>query len=709
MERNTPNVTWLPLGDKELALNPATGDWLLVDSGGKELFLAAAENKGIEELSNQFPSVSSKELIDLLNAIKQMDFCSVKDCGVAHNCRDCHQGHFPHLAVLNLTEDCNLKCTYCYVGAGEGKKAKMKPETAFRIVDEYLAMNADEEGRIHIIMHGGEPLINYDLVEKLTEYVKPHRDRIDLSIQTNASLLTEERVSYLLENGVSIGVSLDGPPEIHNLTRPLQSGKGSFDQVMRGIRIMQSHGLSVGVISVMTRRFAEQIDRVLDFFIENKIYGLSFSPFLKAGRGASDEKDFVTPEILFEAYKRLIDRIIQFNSQTDRPCYLTESFLTHMARKIFSNINDFMCTRAPCGSGRDILGFGINGDFYACDDFTNDPHFWIGSLDRGSIKEQLLHTDVIHTLCNRSMAELPRCRDCVWRSLCGGICHTDDYYSGANGVEETAMCGFYKKLIPYLIETFIRVPELPILLGAQPKPVSKRTLFFALPIEEKPEEQMNGEEFAELLRFHEVNVHDTVFFCGNEPTEHPRFPEILSTASKLSTKLVLATNGLRFADETYTRKLFQSGLKTVLVSIPKEPAERDMLYQALDIYFRVRQETECGESRLILRAKASLIDNRIQPVLEQLRCGDQLIIIGANPQKTNTKEISRLLKSLMNLEEKGIVQFDTGKQIKPKEQKNGVKVLIPNEAQEKLVWIDSENFAGRELTEFPVDLSTTVI
>lgn len=709
MEQNALNVTWLPIGDKELALNPATGDWLLVDSGGKKLFLAAAAGKGALELSNEFPFVSSEEIFTLLDAMKGMDFCSVKDCGAAHNCHDCHQGHFPRLAVLNLTEDCNLKCTYCYVGAGAGQKAMMKPETAFRIVDEFLAMNPkDTEGKIRIIMHGGEPLLNYDVVEKLTEYVKPHRDRIDLSIQTNACLLTEERVSYLLENGVSIGVSLDGPPEIHNLTRPMQSGKGSFDQVMRGIRILQSHGLSVGVIPVLTRRLAEQIDHVLDFFIENKIYNLSFSPFLNFGRGANDEEDFVTPEILFEAYKRLIDRIIQFNSQTKRPCDLKERILTYMARKIFSNLNEFMCTRAPCGSGRDILGFGVNGDFYACDDFINDPNFWIGSLDRGSVKEQLLNTDVIRTHCNRSMAELPRCKNCVWRSLCGGICHSSDYYSGANGTEETAMCGFYKKLIPYLIETFMWVPELPILLDAQPKPVSKRTLFFALSKEENAEEPMNGEEFTELLRFHEVNELDTVFFCGDEPTDHPGLPEFLNSAAKLSSKLVLATSGLRFADEAYTRKLFQSGLQTVLISVPEESDERDKLYQALDIYFRVRQETEHSESRLILRAKASLIDNRILPILEQLRCGNQLIVMGTNPKKTNTKETSQLMRMMKNLEEKGIVRFDTGKPEYPKEKKARAIVLMPYETPEKLIWIDAEDFAGQELTEFPAELLTTV-
>ena len=698
------NVTWIPIGDKEIVLNPATGDWLLVDSGGKDLFLAAAAGKDVRQLNREFPSVSREEIIQLLDSMERMDFRSVKDCGEAHICYDCHQGYFPRLAVLNLTEDCNLKCKYCYVGAGEGKKIKMTPKTAFRIVDEYLAMNPENTGgKISIVMHGGEPLLNYDLVQKLAEYVKPYRDRISLAIQTNASLLTEERVSYLLENGVAIGVSLDGPPEIHNLTRPLQGGKGSFDQVMRGIRIIQSHGLYPGVISVMTRRFAEQIDRVLDFFLENHIFKLTFSPFLEIGRGANDEEDFVTPDILFNAYKRILDRIISFNSQPNRPCDLQERLLTHMAKKIFLNRNEFMCTRAPCGSGRDILGFGVNGDFYACDDFINDPDFWIGSLDQGSVKEQLLKTDVIRKRCNRSMAELPRCRNCVWRSLCGGICHSSDHYSGANGVEETPMCGFYKKLIPYLIETYIRIPELPTLLCAETKPASIRTLFFALSKEVDPDDLLNGEEFEDLLHLHVVNELDTLVFCGDEPMEYPAFPELLRAATKRSSHVVVATNGLRFAEETYTRELFQSGLQYVIVSLPAESAERDNLYRALSVYFRVRQETASG-SRMVLRSEASLIDDRILPVLEQLCCVDQLLVSRADYPQIDTDDLPPLKSKLADLAGKGIVQFSAGQDAKKEEV--GVMVSKPNDAPEKLIWIDAENYAGRELTEFPANLLT---
>lgn len=705
MQQNHLNVTWLPIGGKEMALNPATGDWLLLDAGAKELFLAAAGGEDQQTLRREFPTVSAETIFNLCESLEKMDFHSVEDCGSAHDCSDCHQGRFPHLAVLNLTEDCNLRCSYCYVGAGEGQKEKMKPETAFRIVDEYLAMNPDDpDHKINIVMHGGEPLLNYELVEKLTEYVQPYRDRINLSIQTNATLLTEERVRFLHEHGVSIGISLDGPPEIHNQTRPMQSGQGSFDQVMRGIRLLQARGLSVGVISVMTRRLAEQIDHAVDFFLENQIYTVSFSPFIQVGRGANDDDNFVTADILFEAYKRLIDRIVAHNSQQDRTHDFGENILTRIARKIFSNQNDYMCTRAPCGSGRDILGFGINGDFYACDDFINDPNFWIGSLDRGSVKEQLLKTDVIRTRCNRSMAELPRCRDCVWRSLCGGICHSADYYSGANGVEETAMCGFYKKLIPYLIECYIHNPELPVLLTAEQKPLQRRTLFFALSKEEDPEEEMSSEDFEELLRFHDLRDTDTVFFCGSEPTEQSKLPELLSAAAKLSGKLVVATNGLGFREEEAVRELLRAGMQNVLISVPEDPECREKLCQSLDSFFRVRSELKDLVCRLILRAKAPLVDNKMLPVLKQLRRGDQLIVFGNNPKTISTKEISPLMRTMTKLYEQKIVQHVPEDYGQPEDQQDSSVILSTCETKEKLIWIDSENYAGRELTEFPTEL-----
>lgn len=700
MMKVNPNITWLPMGEKELAINPATGDWLLLNGRGKEIFLAALDGADEAELNKAFPGVPEADRRELARAAKSGDFLSQRDCGPAHSVSSCYGGSFPKLAVMNLTEDCNLKCSYCYVGAGEGQRELMKPETAFRVVDEFLAMNP--EGSVNIMMHGGEPLLNYELVQKLAEYTDPFRDKMQLSIQTNATLLTEERVRFLMEHDVSVGVSLDGPPELHNQTRPLQSGAGSFDQAMRGIRLLQEAGCDVGVICVMTSKCAEHIDRVLDFFLENGIHKLSFSPFLEVARGKTDLDNIASPEQLFEAYQRIIDRMIAYNADKDEAEMLTDKLLLNWAKKIFLNEHDFMCTRAPCGCGRDLLGIGVNGDIYLCDDFINDPDFRIGSLDDGPIRRQLLTTELIETKCQRAMADLPRCRDCVWRSLCAGICYSGDYYSGAGGVEETPLCKFFQKLIPYLIQRFDQLPELPVLLGAAPRPEPPREIFVALSRRGGQEEGLSAQDFADLLRFHTVGKNDTVYLCGDEPTADPELPMMLRAACEARAKSMLVTNGLRFAEEDWLQTLFEAGLQGVWVEIPEEPAAREALAAGLERYFRLREKYGPRFHPLTLRGQVDTVDERLLPALKRLREDDQLRIYGRSGKLVSNKMLTPLMRTMQALCARGILL----REAEPSPETSGEPGADLAEPRERLLWIDSENYAGRALERFPARLLT---
>lgn len=684
------------MGDWELVINPATGDWLLLSEAGKRAFLDAAEGMDEALLQRRNPSLSGEELEGLLNALERCDFVSQQDCGRSHTVRDCHAGQFPRLAVLKLTEACNLKCSYCYVGAGEGQTAMMKPETAFRIVDEYLAMNPEEN--VTILLHGGEPLLHYDLVQKLVEYAEPYRDRLALSIQTNATLLTRERVRFLKEHNLGVGVSLEGPPELHDRTRPLQSGESSFAATMRGIRLLREEDCPFGNITVLTRKCAENIEAVFDFFLEQHIYYFSISPFQPIARGAKDTDNFVTPELLFEAYKRLIDRIVAHNQRHEPSEWVSERLLTNWARKIFLNEYGFMCTHAPCGAGRDVLGFDVNGDYYLCDDFIHDPEFLVGRLEDGPIRDRLLETDLIQKRCDRSMAKLPRCRACVWRSLCSGVCCSTDHYSGAEGRAETVMCGFYQRIIPYLIQLSAQIPELPELLCAEPRRRPPRKLFAAL--SNREDERLNGGEFSALLKLHAAAQYDTVFLCGDEPTENPELPMLLRAACRLNVRTVLVTDGLRLGEEAWLRELFASGLQRVWIQLPAEPAKGKALAEALSVFFRVRRELGARFSALTLRAEAEAPDAFPLSILEGLRKGDQLRVAGTLPRRPESEEPSPLRRALAALREAGMLASESGaaRSSGPRE---AADASVPPEGEETLLWIDARDFSGRELSAFP--------
>ncbi|MBR5712713.1 MAG: radical SAM protein [Lachnospiraceae bacterium] len=458
------NITWVPSGDNYIAINPASGEWLYLDPLSKQIVEETIAGAELSDILKKHPFVAREDVVYLIGELNKRDFRSEQDV-ITYHCRDCQNGEYPTLAVLNLTERCNLKCTYCYVGAGEGQVEFMKPETAYRIIDEYVAMNPNDKP--NITLHGGEPLMDFSLVEKIINYAKPVRDKLEISIQTNATLLNEERVRFLKENDVTVGVSIDGPKEFHDQTRKMQSGKGSFDQVMRGIRLLQDNDISVGTISVLTGHDIDRADEIVDFFAENNIFSLSFLPMQKIGRGLEDEASFLTGEKMFEGFKKVIDRIVEINSKSLYPQKIYERKTANLAKNVFYRLHNFMCMRAPCGAGREQLGFGIHGDFYLCDDFINDPEFRVGSVYEGSIPEQMRNSTMLREKTKRAMSQLVRCRDCTWRALCGGICFSADHYSGAKGVEKNEMCEFFEKIIPYMIELYAKNPDLPMLLDSE--------------------------------------------------------------------------------------------------------------------------------------------------------------------------------------------------------------------------------------------------
>ncbi len=597
------NISWVPAQQGYIAINPASGDWLLMDPISRRIIEEWEVGATVEEIVASHPTVSKADIANLLHQFEERDFTSFEDV-IGFQCRDCHTGKFPTLAVLNLTERCNLKCTYCYVRAGEEQVEFMKPETAFRIIDGYMDMNPNESS--DITMHGGEPLLNWPLVEAIVNYAKPFRDKVKLSIQTNATLLTEERIKFFKDNDVNIGVSIDGPREFHDQTRLLQNGKGSFDQVMKGIKLLQENGYDVSTISVLTAHGIDQTDKIIDFFAENNIRNLSLSPMQRIGRGLDDDASALTGEQIFQGFKKVIDKIIEYNSSDEHPGRIYERKTAQLARSIFYKVKDFMCMRTPCGAGRNILGFGIHGDFYMCDDFINDEEFKIGNVFSGSIKDQMIHSPVLREKMKRFMKDQARCRDCVWRNLCGGVCYSSDHYSGANGIEQTEMCIFYQKIIPYLIEKYAENPDIATLLDYDFEQTEK-DFFICV---NDGSEGIDNELLEALLKVHSAGMFSHIYLQWNKPnteelpgmlrtiksnvqslclvldSNNPAFPEICSVARDESvTKIRVIAN-----DESIAKQDLSLGNNTTVeVMIPLEIILRNKA-DFLDFFAKLEQQ-----------------------------------------------------------------------------------------------------------------------
>ncbi|MBU2700443.1 uncharacterized protein Ga0466249_001535 [Sporomusaceae bacterium BoRhaA] len=144
--------------------------------------------------------------------------------------------------ILNITERCNLRCSYCiYSGKYKGKRVHserdMDFETAKVVLDKFLRNAADE---VVISFYGGEPLLNFELIKRIVKYVEgSYKKNISWNMTTNGTLLTLPICDFLYKKNFSFAVSLDGPQTIHDRYRKLSNGEGSYDTIVANLRYLQ--------------------------------------------------------------------------------------------------------------------------------------------------------------------------------------------------------------------------------------------------------------------------------------------------------------------------------------------------------------------------------------------------------------------------------------------------------------------------------------
>lgn len=182
---------------------------------------------------------------------------------------------------------CNLRCSYCYyleksVLAGSRRGPAMSPEVLERFIKSYI--EAQTGPAVQFMWHGGEAMMpGLDFYRRVVELQNHYAGgrRIDNSIQTNGTLLTDEWCRFLKENGWLVGVSIDGPKDVHDRFRTDASGRGSFDRVMEGIHLMQAHGVEWNALAVVNSLNVGRPEEFYDFFKSVGCRYLQFTPVVE--------------------------------------------------------------------------------------------------------------------------------------------------------------------------------------------------------------------------------------------------------------------------------------------------------------------------------------------------------------------------------------------------------------------------------------------
>ena len=348
--------------------------------------------------------------------------------------------HAFHIMAKPTGSACNLNCDYCFFL----KKEKLYPGSDFRMSDEvheaYIKQlfEAHQVPQVTIAWQGGEPtLMGLDFFRRSVELQKKYQKpgtQIENTFQTNGILLNDEWCQVFHENKFLIGLSLDGPKELHDFYRKDKGGHGTFDRVVRAARLLQKHKVEFNLLCTVNRKNADHPLEVYRFFRDElDAHFIQFIPIVERvnenGETGFQEGNKVTDRsVRAEQWGRFLIEI--FDEWVKRDVGKTFVLNFDGALAGWLGMAGTVCIFGPtCGLG---MALEHNGDLYSCDHFV-EPNYLIGNILKTPMIE-LAASDKQRKFGRDKRDTLPRyCRECEVLHICNGECPKNRFIQTPEG------------------------------------------------------------------------------------------------------------------------------------------------------------------------------------------------------------------------------------------------------------------------------------
>jgi uncharacterized protein len=330
-----------------------------------------------------------------------------------------------HMFVVTLR--CEHSCPYCQVSRQSTDRSRfdMSEGTAQRALD--IAFES-KSSRIKIEFQGGEPLLNFDLIQKIVHAAKSKSTKlgkkVDFVIATNLALLDDAVLQFCEANGILLSTSLDGPADLHNKNRP-RPGGNSYELAVSGIRRAQEvlGPDRVGALMTTTEASLDRVDEIIDEYLKLGLDGIflrPLSPFGFAIKTKQYHRYDATRWLDF--FERGLRRILEINHQ-GTPFREFYSALV-VTRMLTDKPIGYVDLRSPAGVGIGALVYNYDGSVYASDEGrmlaeTGDNAFRLGHVDTHDYRSLILSDTLVNAISASLTQCAPECSDCVFESHCG--------------------------------------------------------------------------------------------------------------------------------------------------------------------------------------------------------------------------------------------------------------------------------------------------
>lgn len=328
----------------------------------------------------------------------------------------------PNVAVLLLTNQCHLRCIYCYANGGEGRLRELPLDFAKVAIDQVCQSAADRGQRdFEVAFHGGgEPTRAWQTLTDAVAYAKTKPLPSRISLTTNG-IWSKRRRDWIVDHVDELTLSMDGTRETQDRQRPFASGKGSFTSVMQTIRALDQKSFSYGIRVTATYPWREQLAADVQFICEETgCQTIQVEPAYNSARGTHQPPTHAQSGAFVDGF-------------------MTAFEIANRAKRMmyYSGARPWLLTRTFCTAPYTALVVNASGDLVACYEITDSNHplaaqSRLGKIEGGQIRIDEKARD--HLLA-RFAERRALCRECFCYWHCAGDCYAHAFSAKARGHE----------------------------------------------------------------------------------------------------------------------------------------------------------------------------------------------------------------------------------------------------------------------------------
>ncbi len=350
--------------------------------------------------------------------------------------------------------DCNLACTYCFYRSKaalypDSPRHRMSDEVLKEFIGQYMAMSGEQ---VSFAWQGGEPtLMGLDFFRRVVDYQQKlgrSGQRVSNSLQTNGILLDDDWCQFLAEYKFLVGISIDGPSDIHDHFRIYPSGKGSHEPVIAALHRLQAHPVEHNCLTMVTPANIRRPEELYTYLTEElQLEYLQFIPLV--------EKDPATG--------KLADFSIDPHDWGDFLCGIFDLWSREAQPQVYVRLFDDLMTihagaQPPSCQWREQCGSYVvvehNGDVYCCDFFV-EPQWKLGNLMETPLT-QLMQSEKLAQFARRKAQLSEKCQECEWLWICRGGCPKHRLAYADDVSVPSYLCAGYRQFFAYSQQQFER-------------------------------------------------------------------------------------------------------------------------------------------------------------------------------------------------------------------------------------------------------------